>query len=166
MSEISVDIDRVEEPWDVKNEEYLIKIIDECKKNSVLHEKAGYFYKHKSEIFVLPTLIISMILAPMTNIINDNERILNIINTVGFIIIGILTAINKFYNFQKKEILHFNYQQKYNTVKTDIEQTLVKKRKHRIQADLFTQEIILTFDFLNQQAPVIPNSILNQHSST
>lgn len=70
-------------------------------------------------------------------------------------VIGILSGINTFFNYGKKENLHNQYQGLYDELACFIQHELVKPKKYRIACDVFLEKINNKMSNLNNHAPII-----------
>lgn len=152
---LSEDTLRYDEPWTTKSENYLKDIMKNCKNLSNIHENSGYYLRRKTNIFSIPSIIIPTIMSPLTTIFGDYEY-MKYINMTAFLITGFLTAINNYYKFSNEMEQHFQFSNKYSIMYNEIDLELSKKKKYRIDVDVFTEKIKNNYDHLFSTAPIIP----------
>lgn len=120
-------LERMEESWSNRNEEYLRNIIYECNKKADQHERAGYLFKAKNTYWGLPLVLLPTIMSPISILIENNEDVSKYINAFAFLTTGVIGGVYSFFKFGEKMSEHFNMSARYTDVKTDIELELVKK---------------------------------------
>jgi hypothetical protein len=151
---------KIEEPWNSKLEHYVKHMRDVSDTQSHLHEHAGYKFKSKNNWFGLPSILIPLIMAPVSLMLEaaDSGK-LPYVNAVGFMLTGIFTGVYSFFKYGEKMERHFSFSARYSDIVTDIESELIKGRQFRTQADVLIIKIKMGLDNLNNSAPVIPQSI-------
>lgn len=152
---LSEDTVRFDEPWTTKSEIYLKDIMKNCRNLANIHENSGYHLRRKNNIFGIPSTIIPIIMSPITSVFGDYEYI-KYINMVAFLITGILTAFNNYYKFSNEMEQHFQFSNKYTVIYNEIDLELSKKKKYRVDVDVFTDRIKNNYDHLLSTAPIIP----------
>ena len=66
---------------------------------------------------------------------------------------GMLSGVNMFLNFSKKEQLFGEYSNKYKELQTIIEFQLTKKKRYRLDVDVFSERIKQVYLELNKNSP-------------
>ena len=155
----SIDNDRIEEPWTQKGELLIRKWNDDIKTAKQLHDESGYYYKRMRKNWGLPAIILPASMAPISSLFAGTEWI-KYVNTGAFVLVAIMSGIDSFFSFSTRKERHFNHAARYGELSTAIEGELFKKKKFRIQSDVFCTEIRMRFDMLNTTAPVVPQFLL------
>jgi hypothetical protein len=146
------DESRDEEPWDTPQEKLLIEWRDASRSSATAHEQSARLCKKKNIWFGLPSLMIPMLMAPLSGALKDNDNI-SFIETAAFMTTAITSAMVQFFNFSGKTEKHFAFSARYADLVTDIDQELSKPRHFRQQVDVFTLRIKMIYDGLNRSAP-------------
>lgn len=153
-------LERMEECWSERNEDYLRSIISSCNIRADQHERAGYSFKSKNIYWGLPLVLLPTIMSPISILMEHNEEISKYVNAFAFLTTGVIGGVYSFFKFGEKMSDHFNMSARYTDVKTDIELELVKKREFRMQLDVFITRIHMITDNLANNEPVLPLDIL------
>ena len=148
----SKDDNRIELPWEEREEKLVQKIATECKTLTVRHEKKA---KQNKKMYVacgLPAMIIPIILAGVNSFLKQEHEIM-----VSCLLIfsGILTGISQFFNFGKKTQAHFEFAGRYAELLLTIEIEMVKPKRFRLACDVFLERVSKSYADLNNNAPVL-----------
>lgn len=154
-------MEKIEESWSDKNEEYLREIINDCSIKADQHERAGYSFKSKNTYWGLPLVLLPTIMSPISILIEHNEEVSKYVNAFAFLTTGVIGGVYSFFKYGEKMSDHFNMSSRYTDVKTDIELELVKKREFRMQLDVFITRIHMITDNLANNEPTLPKNILH-----
>lgn len=146
------DIERDEEPWDEPHEELIDKWRESCKSLARSHEDAAQAYKKKNVMYGLPSLMIPMVMAPLSAALKDYDYI-SYIETIAFMSTAVASAMVQFFKFSAKSERHFSFATRYADLVTDIDQELAKARRFRQQVDTFSLKVKMMYDALNRSAP-------------
>ena len=160
----SSDTKREEEPWTHKGEELIKQWAEDIKKCKELHDTSGYYYKRMRKNWGLPAIILPTVMAPISSVFADTTWI-KYVNMCSFITVAIMSGIDSFFSFSTRKERHFNHAARYCELATTIEGELFKKKKYRIQSDVFCTEIRMRYDMLNTTAPVIPLHIIKKRKN-
>lgn len=156
----------MEEPWNDEHEKFLKNVRKEAYKQAKDHKHCGFTYQCWYNLFGLPTVIIPILMTPFNMIFaqqkyddcDDETQIMSTaeyINAFSFLVIGIFTSITQFFKFAERYQLHFQFENVYNDIKTDIDTELVKSRKFRSPCDVFIAKIQMRMDHADKMSPVI-----------
>lgn len=154
----------MEEPWSEEHETFLKNI----RKNACIqardHKRCGFMYQCWHNLFGLPTVIIPVFMTPFNMIFKEEDKcddesigVSEYINALSFLILGIFTTVNQFFKFAEKYQSHFQFENVYNDVKTDIDCELVKARRFRSPSDVFIAKMQMRMDHADSMSPVIHN---------
>ena len=158
----SEDNNRIEEPWTHKGENLILEWNTDIKKSKQMHDDSGYYYKRMRKNWGLPAIILPAAMAPVSSVFSDKYWI-KYLNMVAFVTVAIMGGIDSFFSFATRKERHFNHAARYGELSTAIEAELFKKKKFRIQSDVFCTEMRMRYDMLNTTAPVIPQFILKNY---
>jgi hypothetical protein len=78
------------------------------------------------------------------------------LSTAGFVVTGALSAVAAFFRFGPRSGQHFTYAAKYADVMSDITAETVKKKRFRVNADVFITELKVKLDHLKAGEPKLP----------
>jgi len=156
-----MDPNRMEERWNSRLEKYIKHMRNIADTQSHLHEQAGYHFKKRNNYFGLPSVLIPLIMAPVSLMLESKESSEGAyVNAAGFMITGIFTGIYSFFKYGEKMERHFSFSSRYSDIVTDIESELIKERSFRMHADVMIMKVKLSLDHLNNTAPVVPQKII------
>jgi len=141
---------RVEEEWTSDHEDYFNSIVSECKSIGNLMTKIMKKNKIYYKVFSLPTIILPLSLSVVDKYFTQDN---DFIRVALLLLTGSLTAVNTFLNFGKKVSLYNEYSAKYNELALIIETMLIKRKRFRIDCDVFTEQIKNQYLNLNSSAP-------------
>lgn len=145
---------RQDEEWTEKHESLVYEWRTKCEKASESHNVAGKKNKCNHVIFGLPAVIIPIIFSPLS-VALENEESLPYVSMVGFILTGIFSSIDKFFNYGSRAERHFNAASRYDDLVTDIKYEMVKNYKFRVDPDQFLMRIQNFYDSVSSSAPDI-----------
>ena len=148
-SESSVDDPlRREIMWETRLETICHKWNTDSSNRSRQHDAKAKQMKKMGACLSVPAIVIPLILSGLTSILTDP-----LINSSSMVVVSILTGINTFFNYQKKESRHFEYSAKFFKLSTDIEKELAKRKKDRVAADVFLEAVGAEYNQLCFNAP-------------
>lgn len=160
----SSDAVRDEEPWTARGEYLILKWNKDIILSKKMHEESGYYYKRLRKRWGLPAIVLPAVMAPFSAVFADSVWI-KYVNVTSFMIVAFMSGIDSFFSFATRKERHFNHASRYAELATSIESELLKKKRFRIQSDVFTTQIRMRYDMLNTIAPIIPLYILNKYNS-
>jgi hypothetical protein len=149
----SLDRSREEMMWNAKTEAKIIEWKKEAEQASNLHEARGYRLKRYHKMLGLLAIITPIIFAIAIQLVYENDRLKNIVSTIGLGMSSISTAVFGFLRLEIRKQQNFDYQAKYLEYAMHLGSELVKPKAHRIQCDVFLKESELCLIFINQNAP-------------
>ena len=162
-----MDENQTEEPWHSSLEKYVKNIRDIARLHSNLHEQSGYYFKQRNNWFGLPSVLIPLIMAPISLLVESaNVSAIPFVNAGGFMLTGIFTGVYSFFKYGEQMERHFSFASRYSDIVTDIESELIRERKHRTPADVMIVKIKMALANLNTTAPVIPPRIVSENKKT
>ena len=147
--------DRSEMLWNSKLELLFHHWALECKDNAIRHNLEAKRKKILYRLFGIPAVIIPITMASMTKLIEEDSYHATLINSIGYLITGSLTAINTFINYASQYEKHYNTEVRYMELYTDIESILIKPKKDRQAADVVLERYKLKLEHINEYAPDI-----------
>lgn len=146
------DISRTEEPWDDKMEDLIKSWRNSSQELSVAHNNIGIACKKKHVVYGLPSLMIPMVMAPLSAALKDYDFI-SYLEMSAFMCTAVATAMVQFFNFSGKKEKHFAFSARYADLVTDIDQELAKAISFRQPVDTFSLKVKMMYDALNRAAP-------------
>lgn len=147
----SFDCSREEEFWTHKNQAFFVTIIEQCCINSKLHGIAGRRNKKIYTYVSVPLISLPIIMSALTPQINNSPWL----SSTFMISIGLMNTISAFINWGRKAATHLEYENRYQELADNITSELVKKKKYRVQFDLYLEKTKAAFGNLNKNAPII-----------
>ena len=164
LSSTSEDNVRVEEPWTHKGENLILEWNKDIKKSKELHDESeDIIIKRMRKKWGLPA-ILPAAMAPVSSVFSDTHWI-KYLNMAAFVTVAIMGGIDSFFSFATRKERHFNHAARYGELSTTIEAELFKKKRFRIQSDVFCTEMRMRYDMLNTTAPVIPQFIIKTYEA-
>ena len=137
--------------WEQREEIFLQKIVEDCKKQSKLHRRKGKKFKKLYTGFGIPSTLLPIILSGLTEQLNMYP----LVHSLVMITSGILTGVSTFMNFGRKYEEHFNYEAKYGGLAGDISTELCKPKSFRVACDVYLERVRLLYGNLNSNAPLV-----------
>lgn len=159
-SQASEDRIRAEEPWDERNEALVGGWLNDTKTKVQLHSKSGYIFKHKNVKWGLPSVIIPVIMSPISLMVTGNNS--DTIKAVMFLLVGLFTGVHSFFKYGEQSQKHFNHASRYEELVNNIAVEMHKHRAFRTQADVFIAKTQSHLHTLNDSAPIIPTGVLGE----
>lgn len=160
-----------EEEWNSTIEEYFYNLREECVIHSKLNTEAGYIFKKSKTRWGLPSVLLPVIMAPFSLMVGwasndscDKITASDYINSIGYLIVGIVSGVYEYFNFGEKTSKHFSVSLLYDMIISDINLEMTKGLKFRTQADVFMVRITMAMASANNEEPVIPQKILKKYS--
>ena len=142
---------RVEMQWAKRIEKIIYTWNDDCIHNAAVHKKSSDINKKVFYAINIPAVVLVFIVSAMpSDLVNDNETIFNII----LIVAGVLSTINAFLNPGEVSAQHQNFYNSYNELSVEILSELAKPRAHRQEADVFLQRIMDKYNGLNSRVDI------------
>lgn len=152
------DVHRIEEPWSSEGERLIYMWLREIHTHQIKHEKAGYYYKKRRVIWGLPSILLPSIMAPVTSVLST-WKFVSYLNMSAFVFVAIFSGVDSFFSFGLRRERHFNQATRYAQLHSEIFVEMVKKRRFRVQADVFFTRIQMKYNMLNANSPVLPHNI-------
>ena len=141
-----------EEPWTERIEDYIWEKKKEAEKKSDEQKRAGDKNRNKFYFISIPPIVVSAILTFFANFIpEDYNWSIQLLST--FVTIG--NGLALFLNYGDKYATNYAFEKDYQTIVSMIKLEMARKPKYRRVPDVFSNEIRLRMEFLNQQAPEI-----------
>mgnify|MGYP006405736717 CR=1 FL=1 len=149
----SSDVVRLEESWEPKNEEFLIKIKNECLEISAAHGRLSRKNKKYYVSTSIPTIIIPLILANLSVLWENSHQY---INSIGLTVVGIINGLQILLNFSKKSEIHNKFSGHYAELSSEISKILIRKKRFRSAFDVILERVTEKKNSLDEYAPVLP----------
>lgn len=146
---------RQEESWNIENEKLLKAWKKECDDRNTQHDLSGYYYKKLTNWFSIPPIIVNLFMSAFTTKLTQSPHV-DLILTFWFVVAGIFSAVNVYFNFAQRQEKHFFFSVLYEEVSRDIRSQLTKKHKYRCEVDLYVQKIEMKMQQYKLTEPVIP----------
>jgi len=141
-----------EEPWNERIEGYIWEKKKEAEKKSDEQKIEGDKNRTKFYIFSIPPIVVSAILTFFSNLIpGEYGWSIQLLST--FVTIG--NALALFLNYGDRYATNYAFEKDYQTIISMIKLEMARKPQYRRVPDVFSNEIRLRMEFLNQQAPEI-----------
>jgi len=146
------DIKRDEEPWGTSQEELIKQWREFSNSLATAHDNSARACKKKNVLYGLPSLMIPMLMAPLSAALKDRAYI-SYIEMIAFMTTAVTSAMAQFFDYSGKTQKHFAFSARYADLVTDIDHELSKPAQFRQQVDTFSLKIKMMYDGLNRAAP-------------
>jgi uncharacterized Tic20 family protein len=141
-----------EEPWNERIEDYIWEKKKEAEKKSDEQKIEGDKNRVKFYLVSIPPILVSAILTVFSNFIpHEYNWSIQLLST--FVTIG--NGLALFLNYGDRYATNYAFEKDYQTIISMIKLEMARKQKYRRVPDVFSNEIRLRMEFLNQQAPEI-----------
>ena len=147
--------DRNEMLWNNRLETLFIHWAMECKENAKQHNNEAKRKKILYRCFGIPAVIIPITMASANQLMGEDSYHSKLINSIGYLFTGALTAVNTFINYAAQYEKHYSAEVRYMELHTDIESILIKCKKDRQAADIVLERYKLKIEHVNEYAPDI-----------
>jgi hypothetical protein len=147
--------DRNEMLWNNRLETLFIHWAMECKENAKQHNNEAKRKKLLYRCFGIPAVIIPITMASANQLMGEDSYHSKLINSIGYLLTGALTAVNTFINYAAQYEKHYSAEVRYMELHTDIESILIKCKKDRQAADIVLERYKLKIEHVNEYAPDI-----------
>ena len=147
----SVDVERKEEQWTERSENYLKRIKDECQHKANVHSVISHKSKKYYQLTALPITILPLILVNIDYFAPQQKEV----QTAGLTLVSILSGINTLYNWSKKCEAHNTAAGKYADLCVEIEKILVRGKAYRQAWDVTLEKISTKYRELDSAAPYV-----------
>ena len=141
---------RTEEPWNEFHETYFESIIEECKRETIRFQQSSMKNKFYYKIFSIPVVVLPISVSILNKYFTESYEFIRV---MLLLLSGMLSGVNMFLNFSKKEQLFGEYSNKYKELQTIIEFQLTKKKRYRLDVDVFSERIKQVYLELNKNSP-------------
>jgi hypothetical protein len=146
----SRDIERGEEIWRDKNENFFKKIQAEIKHQANLHDVASHKNKRKYIWTAVPATVLPLILANVSMFCD-----VKYVDTVGLTVVSVINGMQTLFNFSKKVAAHNEYAGKYMELSSEIDKVLVRSKRFREPFDVVLERITAKKNQLDSNAPYL-----------
>lgn len=147
--------DRNEMLWNNRLETLFIHWAMECKEKAQKHNDEAKRKKILYRCFGIPAVIIPITMASANQLMGEDTYHSKLINSIGYLLTGALTAVNTFINYAAQYEKHYSTEVRYMELHTDIESILIKPKKDRQAADVVLERYKLKIEHINEYAPDI-----------
>lgn len=138
--------------WDEQVEGFVRSFLADSEKAKEDHHTKGEWCQTLRNMWGLPSIMIPLIMAPLTQTFRDNPAT-SYISMGAFMISGITSSISQYFNYGKKSEQHFNTEADYSDLITDIKEELAKSRDNRREAAVSMSAFKMRFDCISKDAP-------------
>lgn len=145
------DENRKELLWEKREEKVMCKWCEDCKYRSIQHGKKGKKKKFLFGLFGIPTMLIPIVLGGVSSIVPCHS----LVYSLGMMGTGLFSGISMFFNFGKKEQLHFEYENRFFELSNEIDSELSKPKKHRVACDVYMEKIKQEYNKCCSQSPTL-----------
>lgn len=143
------DENRTELLWGSKQEDLLNEWCKKCIITSKSHDIKSKMFKKCHILFSIPSIIIPISISGLT----EQLQIYPEVQSLAMIGVGIISGVNSFFDFSKKEERHSQYTNLYTELYNEIRSELSKPKKHRVACDMYLERVKNRLNFLRQSAP-------------
>jgi hypothetical protein len=147
----SLDTERVELPWECREEDHLISIQNNCYSESNRLNKQATHDKRMYALFGVPSVLLPIVIVTVNEHLVGTEY--SFVISILLLMSAVCATINTFYNYSKKAQQFFEFSFKYQDLGDEIATELCKPRRHRIDCDLFLQRVCMRNGYISSQVP-------------
>ena len=151
--------ERKEEQWNDTNENFIRELMKDCMIKADQHSEAEYYYKRLKPRLEIPSVVLSVIFAPILALLDCDSDALRYVGAGSCILINLFATMSIVNKFGEKMVKHSNFSARYADVVSDIRAELVRGKKFRTQFDVFNTKINMIIDNLNNTARTLPKHI-------
>lgn len=144
-------VERRELLWEKREEQLLTLWARQIEQKRSKHYKKGGLYRNLYYVFGIPGTILPLIAASLNGVLEMAPLTIS----ACLVFSGIISGINTFVNFGKKEQQYFEFSSKYSELGISIEKELSIPKSHRVAADVFLERVQNTLNSINTNAPPI-----------
>lgn len=135
--------------WEKREEDIIMKWIDDCKIRSNKHGKKAKEYKVKYACVGLPSILIPIVLGGLSPVVQCHTLEYSLV----LMLAGLFSGCLMFFNFGKKEMEHNTYSNKFFKLLNEVEAELSKPKRHRIACDVYIEKIKNEYNSLVLASP-------------
>ena len=135
--------------WEKREEELIMKWVDDSKVRSLRHGKKAKQYKIKYACVGLPSILIPIVLGGLSPVIPCHTLEYSLV----LMLAGLFSGVGMFFNFGKKEVEHATYSNKFFKLVNDVEAELSKPKRHRVACDVYMEKVKNEYNALVLSAP-------------
>lgn len=145
----SVDLERIEIPWEAREEDYLTDIRGRCDSLSERHGAKAAKFRRLYNALGLPAALIPTSLGAMNGVLTPDAWVISL----AMVLTGILTTTSQFLNLGKKASRHTEYSGLYADLSAQITRELALPKRGRTACDVYMERVSSRYAFLQGSAP-------------
>jgi hypothetical protein len=150
-SKTSDDVNREQEKWLVNHDTFFKTIMKDCQAVGARHLKISDRNKVIFNVISIPIILLPISVSVFNKFFILEDDFLRITLLLS---LSVLSGLQSYFNFGRKQQLHFDYSHKYAELGLAIEAELLKKKKYRFNVDVFVESIKLRYLNLNRSSPI------------
>lgn len=151
------------DPWTEHIVEHCMQIRSKSLSKMKEHEQHSTKYRRRSHVLSIPALIIPTVMAPVSLLVNSDDdpcadsqvSTYEYLTTIGFIFTGVFQALSKHYQYDIRAHHHNMFASRYQSLASEIDEELIKRKEYRDNADAFMASIRLKFNNYVEQEPYL-----------
>ena len=151
-SESSQDIERAEEKYTERNEQYLLAVKEECLHLCNEHDIAAHRFRKAHNCYSVPVICLPVVMGCISPLLPPE---MNFVNSVSLSVVGVMNGLLTFRNYSKKHQQHAEFAGKYSDLAHEIGTEMSRSRRFRQAYDTFLYHISTKYQNLNLSAPMI-----------
>lgn len=156
---------RPERPWDDNLEKYAYSELSIKEKEKVLHMKSGKFFNKKFLVWGFLSMLIPIVMSTISMSINETDKEYKYVNSMAFLLTGVIGLIVSFCKFKGKATAHFIFTTQISSFLYEYESELKKPREHRIKASVYQTKLTDNLERLSREEPLLPTHIENNKTN-
>lgn len=137
--------------WESREEVILLDWCDDCKTKSGQHDTRGRKNKLNYAVVGVPSILIPIVLGGLAPVMPCHS----LAYSLGMMLVGLFSAFGIFFNFGKRQQLHFEFSGKFSELANEIDVELCKPKAHRVSCNVYLERIKLRYNALCSQAPTL-----------
>lgn len=148
--------------WTQQAEDYLDEMIKKCQKQQQLHYLSEKHYTNRNILLTILILSLTNLTGTLTLVTSNNPNNFEINIAMGIVlyISSLLTAVQKFVNFDTLSVRHKEVFKKYTALEQYIFSQKLKDKEHRKELSDFQDELTNQIKEITDSLPAYPTSVM------
>ena len=146
----SLDQTRLDLLWEDREEAIVSQWTSLCSERSGAHRKAAQSQRTRHRVFGALAIFTPIIFSGVTQYHTEPA-----VTMIGFVLTGLTSAMNTFFNFSQKMTEHFDYAARYEEMGREISVEVCKPRRFRGACDVFMARCEMKLNALTRNGPTL-----------
>lgn len=128
-------------PWDDASEAYIRTVRATCARNAQRCRDAALWARKMHSYFAIPTVVIPILMTPVSSIDECEMPWVRHVNTVVFIVLSLLNSLHTYWDYSKKSERCMGSAHKYTELCAELDLELTKVPSQRVNVNLLTAKL-------------------------